>query len=515
MSAIVTPEVELPTLSQEPLVPVSNISSDPGLCTILTITDPVTGLPIGLRMAPEPQKSQPYLRILEQPKSNALRFRYQCEGRGAGALQGERSTAERKTYPRVQICNYKGPAVVVVSCVTHDNDPRPRAHPHNLVSPASIGRGGCKSGVCKEYVDSEDMTIEFPHLGIQCVRKKDVEASLRERRGIRVDPYRQGFRHMENTGTIDLNAVKLCFQAFLETPGHPGKYTTVLDPVCSVPVFDAKAKKELVIMDISETEAPVEGGKKIILLCEKVLREDVKVRFWDPLSGWEGWGQFSAQGVHKQFGISLVTPAFPQPLAPGVTRHRVRLELVRPSDEACSEPVDFYFTAASAPRPAVTRAADKENTGLLVNISDNPEDNPNIKLELAPMMPGDYQDLLCNHPMDLRDSGNIGDSLTAFEHSLNNLSGKISESLSISLSDVMDNSMDHCDGKNLDSLMSGSGKRRGSIKRSSVGASLEPGSGQMRSKMSLHTPDHSDSLLSEHQVQMTRLLTNCPRINDL
>merc|ERR1719367_74253 len=58
-------------------------------------------------MAPEPQKSQPYLRILEQPKSNALRFRYQCEGRGAGALQGERSTAERKTYPRVQICNYK------------------------------------------------------------------------------------------------------------------------------------------------------------------------------------------------------------------------------------------------------------------------------------------------------------------------------------------------------------------------------------------------------------------------
>merc|ERR1719445_2189524 len=377
-------------------------------------------------MAPEPQKSQPYLRILEQPKSNALRFRYQCEGRGAGALQGERSTAERKTYPRVQICNYKGPAVVVVSCVTHDNDPRPRAHPHNLVSPASIGRGGCKSGVCKEYVDSEDMTIEFPHLGIQCVRKKDVEASLRERRGIRVDPYRQGFRHMENTGTIDLNAVKLCFQAFLETPGHPGKYTTVLDPVCSVPVFDAKAKKELVIMDISETEAPVEGGKKIILLCEKVLREDVKVRFWDPLSGWEGWGQFSAQGVHKQFGISLVT--------------------------------------------AVTRAADKENTGPLVNISDNPVDNPNIKLELAPMIPKDYQDLLCNNPMDLRDSGNIGDSLTAFEHQLNNLSGKISESLSISLSDV---------------------------------------------QMSLHTLDHSESLLSEHQVQMTRLLTNCPRINDL
>ena len=78
-----------------------------------------------------------------------------------------------------------------------------------------VGRGGCKSGVCKEYINSEDMTLEFQHLGIQCVRKKDVEASLRERRGIRVDPYRQGFRHMENTGTIDLNAVKLCFQVYI------------------------------------------------------------------------------------------------------------------------------------------------------------------------------------------------------------------------------------------------------------------------------------------------------------
>ena len=69
----------------------------------------------------------------------------------------------------------------------------------------------------------------------------------------------------------------------------------MLDPVSSVPVFDAKAKKELVIMDMSDTEAPVEGGKKIILLCEKILREDIKVRFWDPRNGWEGRGQFSTQ----------------------------------------------------------------------------------------------------------------------------------------------------------------------------------------------------------------------------
>ena len=46
MSAIVTPEVELPTLSLEPLVPVSqlpSVTSIPQPQTLLTITDPLTG----------------------------------------------------------------------------------------------------------------------------------------------------------------------------------------------------------------------------------------------------------------------------------------------------------------------------------------------------------------------------------------------------------------------------------------------------------------------------------------
>jgi len=43
--------------------------------------------------------------------------------------------------------------------------------------------------------------------------------------------------------TIDLNAVRLCFQVFYEKD-VPGKFTGVMDPVCSEPIFDAKAKRE-------------------------------------------------------------------------------------------------------------------------------------------------------------------------------------------------------------------------------------------------------------------------------
>merc|ERR1712062_872366 len=75
-------------------------------------------------LSPEvaPVEKRPFVRILEQPASHKLRFRYKCEGRGAGALQGERSSPEKKTFPKIQIVGYKGPAVVVVSCVTHDSE---------------------------------------------------------------------------------------------------------------------------------------------------------------------------------------------------------------------------------------------------------------------------------------------------------------------------------------------------------------------------------------------------------
>lgn len=68
------------------------------------------------------QQSQdtPYATILEQPASKALRFRYECEGRSAGSIPGASSTADNKTYPTIQIINYVGRAVVVVSCVTKD-----------------------------------------------------------------------------------------------------------------------------------------------------------------------------------------------------------------------------------------------------------------------------------------------------------------------------------------------------------------------------------------------------------
>lgn len=43
------------------------------------------------------------MEIIEQPKQRGMRFRYQCEGRLAGSIPGERSTDTTKTHPTIKV----------------------------------------------------------------------------------------------------------------------------------------------------------------------------------------------------------------------------------------------------------------------------------------------------------------------------------------------------------------------------------------------------------------------------
>ena len=89
-------------------------------------------------------------------------------------------------------------------------------HPHNLVGPH------CDKGVCTVLIDNEDMRATFTNLGIQCVKKKEVEPELSKRKLLRVDPFRQGFAHKKGNvhNAIDLNVVRICFQVMLK-PNTP------------------------------------------------------------------------------------------------------------------------------------------------------------------------------------------------------------------------------------------------------------------------------------------------------
>jgi hypothetical protein len=241
-------------------------------------------------------------------------------------------------------------------------DPPYRPHPHNLV-----GKEGCKKGVCTVVINNPEMVCSFTSLGIQCVKRKDVEDSLKLRESIKVDPFRTGFAHKNQASNIDLNVVRLCFQVFIEGP-EKDKYTIPLPPVVCDPIYDKKAMSDLIITKLSHCSAPVSGGKEIILLCDRVTKDDVQVRFYEEHQGqlvWEGYADFQPNDVHKQVAISFRSPKyFDESLHHPVL---INIQLRRPSDGHVSESRPFQLTPRSEDTIGMSRKRQKteESTGEL------------------------------------------------------------------------------------------------------------------------------------------------------
>ncbi|NWT50506.1 REL protein, partial [Erythrocercus mccallii] len=143
---------------------------------------------------------------------------------------------------------------------------------------------------------------------------------------------------LHNIDEYDLNVVRLCFQAFL--PDEHGNYTIALPPLISNPIYDNRAPNtaELRICRVNKNCGSVKGGDEIFLLCDKVQKDDIEVRF--VLDNWEAKGSFSQADVHRQVAIVFRTPPFLRDITEPVT---VKMQLRRPSDQEVSEPMDFRY----------------------------------------------------------------------------------------------------------------------------------------------------------------------------
>ncbi|XP_049696674.2 embryonic polarity protein dorsal isoform X1 [Helicoverpa armigera] len=335
----------------------------------ITLADPSFGAGAGAGIDESmARRDQPYVEIVEQPASKALRFRYECEGRSAGSIPGVNSTSDNKTYPTIRICGFTGQVVIVVSCVTKDEPYR--AHPHNLV-----GRERCERGVCTipTLITKETCEYQFKNLGIQCVKRRDIAEALTVREKLRVDPFRKNFDHKNHPQSIDLNAVRLCFQVFL--PDDSGRLRRPLAPVVSDVIYDKKAMSDLLIMRSSHCSGTARGGTQVILLCEKVTREDIEVVFYQEENGIVVWEEMAIRIlVHKQVAIAFETPAYKYP---NTTDHvHVHFQLKRLSDNARSNSLPFEYI------PEFTGTARKPSPDLsLFSLLLRPDPNNNTKPE--------------------------------------------------------------------------------------------------------------------------------------
>ncbi|XP_061645877.1 nuclear factor NF-kappa-B p100 subunit isoform X3 [Phyllopteryx taeniolatus] len=306
----------------------------------------------------------PYIQIIEEPKQRGFRFRYECEGPSHGGLPGASSEKNRRTYPTVKINNYVGHARVEVQLVTH-TDP-PRVHAHSLV-----GRHCNENGTCTLDVGPDDLTASFSNLGILHVTKKGVTDVLTRR--LRDEWRRRPGGSARPTATeesalvkeakelskmVDLNIVRLKFTAFLKDSN--GGFTRALRAVVSNAIYDSKSPNasNLKISRMDKTCGSVLGGDEIFLLCDKVQKDDIDVRFYeDEDGGWEAYGDFAPTDVHKQYAIVFKTPPYHSAeIERPVT---VFLQLKRKKAGDCSDPKHFTYIPHVQDKEEVLRKKQK------------------------------------------------------------------------------------------------------------------------------------------------------------
>ncbi|XP_053730737.1 nuclear factor NF-kappa-B p100 subunit [Synchiropus splendidus] len=319
--------------------------------------------PVDVKSEPYETAHGPYIQIIEEPKQRGFRFRYECEGPSHGGLPGASSERNRRTYPTVKVNNYVGHARVEVQLVTHTEPPR--VHAHSLV-----GRHCTDNGTCTLDIGPNDLTASFSNLGILHVTKKSVvEVLTRRLRDERKRQRVQGhmteseessvLKEAQELGKVmDLNIVRLKFTAFLQDSN--GGFTRALKPVVSNPIYDSKSPNasNLKISRMDKSCGSVLGGDEIFLLCDKVQKDDIEVRFYeDEDGGWEAFGEFSPTDVHKQYAIVFRTPPYRSAeIQRPVT---VFLQLKRKKAGDCSDPKHFTYVPQVHDKEEVLRKKQK------------------------------------------------------------------------------------------------------------------------------------------------------------
>ncbi|XP_062241894.1 transcription factor RelB isoform X2 [Platichthys flesus] len=277
---------------------------------------------------------KPRLVVVEEPKDRGMRFRYECEGRSAGSILGVSSTDTNKTQPAIEIqgpIEYIKRVTVTVSLVTKDLPHRP--HPHCLVGKdCPIG-----SGICEVSLNPHSSRRHsFANLGIQCVRRRELDSSLQKRRSQNIDPFQTG--DTKGIEDLDMNAVRLCFQCELEW--QDGRKDS-LNPVVSTTIYDKKATttSQLKITFLNLYRGSCTGKTEIYMLCDKVQKDDIEIIF--RRGSWKANGEFAQTDVHRQIAIVFKTPPYQdQNLTEEV---EVSVSLRRISDQMESESVTFTY----------------------------------------------------------------------------------------------------------------------------------------------------------------------------
>lgn len=151
-----------------------------------------------------------------------------------------------------------------------------------------------------------------------------------------IHPKTVGWDHMKSPQTMNLHAVRLCFQVFFMN-GKQGKCS--YRPIISNPIKDKKKSGRPKIQEISTTSSSVFGGDRIMIFCDKVQKDDIQIIFYEEDSHWKH--EVVPDKVHHQVGIVFKTPPYKDLDIYEVKK--VYMKLYRPSDKEASDGIPFEY----------------------------------------------------------------------------------------------------------------------------------------------------------------------------
>ncbi|XP_067010767.2 nuclear factor NF-kappa-B p110 subunit isoform X4 [Anabrus simplex] len=341
--------------------------------------------------AMEEMLPRPYLKVREEPVEK-FRFRYKSEMMGThGSILGRNSDKNRKkSYPSVELCNYSGPAVIRCSLYTaHPDESQrsPHTHrlvvrvdnddkddPHDIIVSREVGYFAVFQGMGIIHTAKKHITDELVKkkrarfLEMQKAKNINVcSLSTKEEAQIRQEAEQEAKK-------MNLNSVTLCFEAF--RIDENGYYHSICKPVFSRTINNMKSALtgELKICRIDKHVSSCMGGEEVFILVEKVGKKNIKIKFFEVDDEdneiWCDYGKFSELDVHHQYAIVFKTPPY-RDLEIEDTRE-VFLQLYRPTDGDCSEPIKFSYR----PSDKIGRSRKRQRSSLEHNIPVVIDTNP-------------------------------------------------------------------------------------------------------------------------------------------
>merc|ERR1712233_102682 len=103
------------------------------------------------------------------------------------------------------------------------------------------------------------------------------------------------------------------------------------------------------------------------------MGDDIKVRFFQDSTGWEAYGEFKPEDVHKQYAISLTVPTY---MDGNISENQqVWIELTK-ADGSTSEPTEFFYTPSGGAIPSSTGPKQVELSRIVETVVPTTQSKP-------------------------------------------------------------------------------------------------------------------------------------------